>query len=99
MILQKIIRPALDRAEIRGKSVGWHTFRHSFATNLRSLEVNVKVAQELLRHANSRITLDVYTQAIPAQRRQASNRLVEMLLAPEGSKHPTAPLQLPEACP
>jgi integrase len=97
MILQKIIRPALDRAGIRGKRVGWHTFRHSFATNLRSLEVDVKVAQELLRHANSKITLDLYTQAIPAQRRQASTKLVEMLLASEGGQHLSAPLQLQEA--
>jgi site-specific recombinase XerD len=53
MILQKSIRPALERAGIRGKTVGWHTFRHSLGTNPRTLGVDVKVAQELLRHANS----------------------------------------------
>jgi len=42
-----------------GKVIGWHSFRHSLATNLRSMGVDVKVAQELLRHANSRITLDL----------------------------------------
>ena len=101
MILQKIIRPALERAGVRGKKVGWHTFRHSLATNLRSLGVDVKVVQELLGHANSRVTLDIYTQAVPAQKRQACSKLVEMLLAPEGGyqgQHPSAPLQPQEIC-
>ena len=31
------------------------------ATNLRAAGVDLKTAQELLRHANSRITLDVYS--------------------------------------
>ncbi len=60
MILKRVIRPAAEAAGIT-KRIGWHTFRHSLATNLRSLGVDVKVAQELLRHANSRITLDIYT--------------------------------------
>lgn len=81
MVLKKIIRPALTHAEITGKVIGWHSFRHSLATNLRSLGVDVKVAQELLRHANSRITMDLYTQAVAADKRDASLRQVEMLLA------------------
>jgi integrase len=60
MVLRRIIRPALDRAKAKGKVIGWHSFRHSLATNLRSLGVDVKMAQELLRHANSRITMDFY---------------------------------------
>jgi hypothetical protein len=47
MVLKKIIRPALEKAAITGKVIGWHSFRHSLATNLRSLGVDVKVAQEL----------------------------------------------------
>jgi integrase len=81
MVLKKIIRPALVRAGITGKVIGWHSFRHSLATNLRSLGVDVKVAQELLRHANSRTTMDLYTQAVSADKRDASKRQVEMLLA------------------
>ena len=80
MVLKKTIRPALKRAGITGKVIGWHSFRHSLATNLRSLGVDVKVAQELLRHANSRTTMDIYTQAVSADKRIASNRQVELLL-------------------
>ena len=76
---QKSIRPALERAGITGKVIGWHSFRHSLATNLRSLGVDVKVAQELLRHANSRTAMDLYTQAVTADKRSASQRQVEML--------------------
>ncbi len=80
MVLKKIIRPALKRANITGKVIGWHSFRHSLATNLRSLGVDVKTAQELLRHANSRTTMDLYTHAVSAEKRCASKRQVEMLM-------------------
>jgi site-specific recombinase XerD len=98
MILQKSIRPALERAGIRGKTVGWHTFRHSLGTNLRTLGVDVKAAQELLRHANSRVTLDLYTQAVSSQKREANAKLVEMLLpslvAAKKPQHPSAPSEV-----
>jgi integrase len=48
---------------ITGK-VGWHTFRHSYATILKSHGKDVKTAQELMRYANSSITLNLYAQAI-----------------------------------
>lgn len=80
VILKKIIRPAADRAGIMGKRIGWHTFRHSLGTNLRSLGVDVKVAQTTLRHANSRITLELYTQAVPSAVREANTRVMDLFL-------------------
>lgn len=80
IVLKKIVRPALARAGITGKVTGWHSFRHSLATNLRSLGEDVKVAQELLRHANSRTTMDLNTQAVSADKRDASRKQVELLL-------------------
>ena len=47
---------------------------------LQAMGVDVKVAQELLRHANSRTTLDIYTRAVSQQKRDASAKVVELLL-------------------
>ncbi len=79
-VLKKILRPALKRAGVVGKVIGWHSFRHSLATSLRSLGVDIKTAQELLRHANSRITMEIYTQAVSSDKRLASGRMMELLL-------------------
>jgi len=100
VILQKIIRPACERARIKGKTVGWHTFRHSLGTHLRFLGIDVKTAQELLRHANPGITLGLYSQAVSSQKRDASNRVVEMLLPAaaqaEKPQHLSAPSEIAE---
>ncbi|MBB6144513.1 short-subunit dehydrogenase involved in D-alanine esterification of teichoic acids [Silvibacterium bohemicum] len=65
-------------------------FPHSLATNLRSLGVDIKVAQELMRHSSSRTTLDVYTRAIDQQEREASLKVMELMLPLEIKKlqHP-----------
>jgi integrase len=60
--------------------IGWHTFRHSYSTLLRSLRVDLKVQQELLRHADIRTTMNIYTQAMPDAMRRANSRVVEMVL-------------------
>ena len=96
MVLKKIIRPALEKAGIVGKTIGWHSFRHSLATNLRHLGVDVKVAQELLRHAKSRVTMDIYTRAVSADKRTASGKHVALLLGgrnDEGMIHPESSLE------
>jgi len=93
-VLKKIIRPALVRAGIKDKAIGWHSFRHSLATNLRAAGVDLKTAQELLRHANSRITLDVYTRAISATKREANNRVMDMVFE-AGRKALPAPSSAP----
>jgi hypothetical protein len=74
-ILAKSIRPALAKIGVVGKQIGWHSCRHSMATNLRSLGIDIKVAQELMRHSSCRTTLDVYTRAVDHQKREASLRL------------------------
>jgi integrase len=51
------------------------------AYNGSPIGVDVKVAQELLRHANSGTTLDIYTRAVSQQKRDANTRLVEMLVS------------------
>lgn len=79
-LLKKSIRPALQRAAIEGKIIGWHNFRHTLGTLLRAIGTDIKVAQDLLRHANSRTTLDIYTHAVSQQKRDANTKVVELLL-------------------
>jgi integrase len=78
-ILKRWIKPAIARAGIT-KRVGWHTFRHTFSVMLRSNGEDVKVTQELMRHANSRITLDIYTQAPSLAKRRAQNKVAKAIL-------------------
>jgi len=72
------IQPVAKRLGIR-KRIGWHTFRHTFSTLLKSNGEDVKVVQELLRHSTSRMTLDTYTQALGSDKRAAQSRVVGMI--------------------
>src|SRR5882724_10682419 len=83
-LLQKIIRPAALRAGIN-KKIGWHTFRHTFSTLLIANGENVKVVQELMRHASSRCTLEVYSQAGILAKRQAQQRVAQMIIPTEAN--------------
>ena len=76
----------------RGTSQGgWHSFRHGLATMLRQHGVDIKTAQELLRHANPRITLEIYQQAVGAEKRAAQNLTFRGLLEGSSLQHPSAP--------
>jgi integrase len=77
-IVEHWLRPAGIKAGIG--PIGWHSFRHSYSTLLRSLEVDVKVQQELLRHADIRTTMNIYTQAVPKALREANSKVVSMVL-------------------
>jgi integrase len=66
----------------------WRLFRgrnsrHTFSTLLIANGENVKVVQELMRHASSRCTLEVYSQARIPAKRQAQQRVVQMILPKE----------------
>jgi len=60
--------------------IGWHTFRHSHSTLLHALGVDLKVQQELLRHADIRTTMNIYTQAVPAALREANSKVVRLVI-------------------
>ena len=79
-MLEKQIKPAAHAADL-GSGVGWHAFRHTYSSMLRQLGVDLKVQQELLRHADIRTTMNVYTQAVSADKRAAHSKVVRMLLA------------------
>jgi integrase len=81
-ILRKYIRPAAQRVGIQ-KRFGWHTFRHTYSTLLRSVGTEFKVMQELLRHSSFRSTLDVYTQAISPAKHAAQAAVLALVFTAE----------------
>lgn len=90
-LMKRHIRPVAKAIGIH-KRIGWHTFRHTFGTLLKANGEDVKTVQELLRHANSRITLEVYTQATTSNKRAAQNKVLRMIVPNLGEtqdeKHP-----------
>jgi integrase len=78
-MLRYQIKPAAARAGVVGK-VGWHTLRHTYATVLEQVGVRMKVAQELLRHADIQTTMNVYTGAMERDKRQAVKLVAERML-------------------
>ncbi len=65
------------------KSDHLHVFRHTFSTLLAENDEDVKTVQSLMRHANSNITMNIYTHAVSSKKRRAQQKVVEMIL-PEG---------------
>ena len=83
-ILRKYVRPVAQRVGIQ-KCIGWHTFRHTYSTLLRSVGTEFKVMQELLRHSTLRSTLDVYTQAITPAKHAAQAAVLSLVFSCEAT--------------
>jgi integrase len=83
-ILRRYIRPVAQHAGIQ-KQFGWHTFRHTYSTLLRSVGTEFKVMQELLRHSTLRSTLDVYTQAMTPAKHAAQAAVLSLLFSCEAN--------------
>jgi integrase len=73
------------------------TLRQTYSTLLRALGTDVKVQQELLRHADVSTTLNIYTQAVSEQKREAAGKIARLLLqAPKKEEGPRErPLVVP----
>jgi integrase len=78
-LLDRFLQPAAKRAGIT-KWVGFHTFRHTYSTLLKANGEDVKVVQELMRHANISTTMNIYTKALTPAKREAQSRVVDVLL-------------------
>ncbi len=73
-IERNYIRPAAERAKIT-KHISWHVFRHTFSTLLAENDEDVKTVQSLMRHANSNITMNIYTHAVSSKKRRAQSKV------------------------
>lgn len=84
--LQKVLQPAARRARIT-KVIGWHTFRHTYSTMLAENGNDVKVVQELMRHAKLSTTMEIYTHPRMEKKREAQSKVVDVLF---GRQRPEA---------
>ncbi|RZU40347.1 tyrosine-type recombinase/integrase [Edaphobacter modestus] len=84
IVMRDHIKPAAVKASIT-KRIGWHTFRRSLASILAAKGEHVKVVQELLRHSNSSITMELYQQAEADAKRAAQNHVNGLFLTEKAS--------------
>jgi integrase len=61
------------------KSIGWHTFRHTYSSLLAESGNDIKVVQELMRHAKVATTMEIYIHARMERKRAAQSRVVDVL--------------------
>ena len=83
--LQKVLQPAAKRAGIT-KRIGWHIFRHTYSSLLSEYGNDVKVVQDLMRHAKISTTMEVYTHARMERKREAQSRVVDVLFSRDREK-------------
>jgi integrase len=58
--LANLVRREMTAVVEKGKWHGWHGFRRGLATRLHEAQVQVEVIQEILRHADPKVTQDSY---------------------------------------
>ena len=59
----------------------FHALRHTFATRALELNIPIKVVSKILGHANTRITLDIYSHVLPECQDEAMQTITDKLLA------------------
>ena len=62
-----------------GSGMGFHTLRHTHATELLKLGIHPKIVQERLGHANISMTLDIYSHVIPGMQKQAIDQFEKVI--------------------
>jgi integrase len=68
-LYQRGFKPLLEKAGLSG--FNFHSLRHTCATLLCSKNINPKIVQEMLGHANISQTMDTYSHVMPAEERGA----------------------------
>jgi len=65
----------IPKADEQGRTVDFHALRYTFATNLHRSGVSFRIAQQLMRHTDPRLTANIYTDAQALDTAHAVNRL------------------------
>lgn len=73
--LLRLVKKVLQQAGI--PHIPFHDLRHSAATILLSMGVNIKVIQQLLGHSDIAITLRLYSHLLPPMQQEATDKWEE----------------------
>lgn len=91
-ILRKYVRPVAENAGIQ-KCIGWHTFRHTYSTLLRSVGTEFKSCRSCcgIQHCDPP-WMDAYTQAITPAKHAAPAAVLSLVFwheasGPNGRRH------------
>ncbi len=68
--------------------IRFHDLRHTAATLLLGKGIHPKVVSEMLGHANTSMTLDVYSHATPTMQRQAATAFDQIFLSDRSQSMP-----------
>ena len=82
-LLQIYIKPVAQR--LGNPLKGWHTLRHSYTTLLRRSGNDMKVIQDLVRHASYNITANTYDAALSHEKREAHSGVVHLVTTRTGA--------------
>jgi integrase len=70
-VFNRSFQPLLKKAGLP-HTIRFHDLRHTYATLLCSKNVNPKVVQEMLGHANISQTMDIYSHVLPNMHDEAA---------------------------
>ena len=76
-VLNRAIHPACKRAGLR--PISWHVFRYTYTTWADATGESIKAVQAQLGHNDSKLTLSVYTQPMPAAQRRVATKVADVL--------------------
>lgn len=65
----------IEREDAQGRKVDFHALRHTLATNLARAGVPPRVAMEVMRHSDMRLTMKTYTDSSQLPTAEAIDRL------------------------
>ncbi len=74
-VVEHFAAARVQRVDTQGRRVDFHALRHTFATNLSRGGVTPRVAMELMRHSDMRLTMKTYTDTTQLPTREALDML------------------------
>ncbi len=70
-----VLEPAIPYIDDAGRQADFHSLRHTTGSLLAASGVHPKIAQELMRHGDINLTMNLYTHTLRGQEADAVNRL------------------------